>query len=55
VDNLRQGDPTHFRLLRFGGSHLHAMLERAIERRYYTVPFPVAAYDAALSVWAPKA
>lgn len=49
VDNLRQGDRAKFRLLRFGGSQLKALLDRAVERRYYSVPFPVGVYDAALS------
>ena len=45
VENIRQGDPAQFRLLRIGGEVLHAMLERAVERRYFTVPWPVAIYD----------
>ncbi|HET8662276.1 MAG TPA: DUF3883 domain-containing protein [Micromonosporaceae bacterium] len=45
VDNVRQGDPARFGLLAIGGSDLTALLERAVERRYYTVPFSVATYD----------
>lgn len=48
VENVRQGDPAQFRLLRLGGVQLQALLERARPQRYYTVPFPVAVYDAAL-------
>jgi hypothetical protein len=45
VENIRQGDPTQFRLLQIGGDALRTLLDRAIERRYFTVPWPVAAYD----------
>lgn len=45
VENVRQGDPAQFRVLRIGGEELVALLQRATERRYYTVPFPVAVYD----------
>jgi hypothetical protein len=45
VDNVRQGDPIRFGLLTIGGSDLATLLERAVERRYYTVPFSVATYD----------
>lgn len=46
VENIRQGDPAKFRLLRIGGEQLQALLERARPQRYYTVPIPVAVYDA---------
>jgi len=45
VDNIRQGNPAQFRLLEIGGERLHLMLSRAVERRYFTVPWPVAVYD----------
>ena len=45
VENVRQGDPAQFRLLQIGGDDLRAMLARAVERRYFTVAWPVAAYD----------
>lgn len=45
VENIRQGDPTRFRLVPIGGDTLRAMLARAVERRYFTVPWPVAIYD----------
>lgn len=45
VENIRQGDPAQFRLLRIGGETLRTMLDRAVERRYFTVPWPVALYD----------
>ncbi len=45
VENIRQGDPARFRLLQIGGEALQAMLDRAVERRYFTVPWPVAIYD----------
>ncbi|SFT67493.1 protein of unknown function [Geodermatophilus amargosae] len=46
VENVRQGDPAHFRLLRLGGERLRQLLEKAKQRRYYEVPLPVAVYDA---------
>jgi hypothetical protein len=46
VDNVRQGDPAKFQLLTIGGPTLRKLLERKVERRYFTVPFPVAVYDA---------
>jgi len=46
VDNVRQGDPANFRLLQIGGDDLQRLLQRAVERRYFTVPWPVASYDA---------
>ena len=45
VENVRQGDPKHFRLLRIGGDDLQALLARAREKHYFEVPFPVAVYD----------
>jgi hypothetical protein len=45
VENVRQGNPVYFRLLEIGGNLLQAMLDRAGERRYFTVPWPVAIYD----------
>lgn len=45
VENIRQGDPAQFRLLEIGGQTLRAMLDHAVERRYFTVPWPVAIYD----------
>ncbi len=45
MENVRQGDPSQFRLLTVGGERLQALLARAVERRYYTVPWPVAVYD----------
>ncbi len=48
VENLRQGDPAYFRLLRFGGEPLARLLDRAVEHRYFTVPFPVAVHDTAV-------
>ncbi|MEV4619852.1 DUF3883 domain-containing protein [Asanoa sp. NPDC049573] len=46
VENVRQGNPAHFRLLQIGGEDLRRLMERAVERRYFTVPWPVAVYDA---------
>ncbi len=48
VDNVRQGDPARFRLLRIGGEQLQRLMAKAKERRYYEVPLPVAVYDAVL-------
>lgn len=47
VENVEQGDPSQFRLLRFGGSQLQQLLEKAKQKTYYELPLPVAAYDAA--------
>lgn len=49
VENVRQGDPAHFRLLELGGATLQTLLARKVERRYFTVPWPVAMYDALTS------
>lgn len=38
VENVRQGNPRLFTLLRIGGENLQTLLGRAVERRYYTVP-----------------
>ncbi|SNT49652.1 hypothetical protein SAMN05421812_107234 [Asanoa hainanensis] len=46
VENVRQGDPAHFRLLQIGGEDLKRLVRRAVERQYFTVPWPVAEYDA---------
>ncbi|MEV4539293.1 DUF3883 domain-containing protein [Asanoa sp. NPDC049518] len=46
VENVRQGDPANFRLIQIGGDDLQRLMQRAVERRYFTVPWPVAAYDA---------
>lgn len=48
VENIRQGDPRLFRLIDLHGQQLDRLLSRARERRYYTVPWPVAGYDAAI-------
>lgn len=49
VENVRQGDPAKFTLLRFGGERLARLLERAREQRYYTVPIPTRTYDEVLA------
>jgi hypothetical protein len=46
VENVRQGDPAQFRLLDIHGDHLRRLMERAMERSYVTVPWPIAEYDA---------
>jgi len=45
VENVRQGDPSKFRLLRFGGFRLTAPISKTKERRYFSLPVPVAVYD----------
>ncbi|WP_432501807.1 protein NO VEIN domain-containing protein [Kineococcus arenarius] len=45
VENVRQGDPDRFTLLRLGGEVLEQLLVGAVERRYFTVPFPTRIYD----------
>jgi hypothetical protein len=45
VENVRQGDPAKFTSKVVGGARLQRLLERAKERRYYEVPWPVADYD----------
>lgn len=47
VDNIRQGDPTAFRLKVFGGAQLARLLIAAKRREYYELPIPVAEFDAA--------
>jgi hypothetical protein len=49
VENVRQGDPSHYQLLQIGGEALRLLLSRAVERRYSTVPWPVAVYDSLIS------
>jgi hypothetical protein len=46
VENVRQGDATHFKLKVLGGEQLQRLMSRAKEHRYYTIPWPVADYDA---------
>lgn len=46
VENVRQGDPSQFTLRVLGGQRLQRLLERAREYRGYSVPWPVADYDA---------
>jgi hypothetical protein len=45
VENVGQGDPAGFSLLRLGGDPLQRMLDSATKRRYYAVPVPVAPED----------
>ncbi|WP_409330810.1 hypothetical protein [Trujillonella humicola] len=40
VENVAQGDPAAFRVIRIGGQRLQELLEHARERRYWTVPVP---------------
>jgi len=47
VENVRQGDPALFTLRVLGGERLRRLLDRAKERRYYEMPWPVADYDSA--------
>ena len=46
VENVRQGDPTNFTLRVLGGADLQRLLQRKREQHYFTVPWPVATYDA---------
>jgi hypothetical protein len=46
VENVRQGNPAEFTLRVLGGLRLQRLLERAKEYRGYSVPWPVADYDA---------
>jgi hypothetical protein len=46
VENVRQGDPHHFQLKVPAGEDLQSLLASAKEQRYFTVPWPVAHYDA---------
>lgn len=45
VDNVRQGNPEHFRLKVFGGERLARLIGRAKQRVYYEVPVPVREFD----------
>jgi hypothetical protein len=45
VENVRQGDPPGFSLRVLGGETLRVLLQRRREQRYFTVPWPVEAYD----------
>jgi hypothetical protein len=45
VENVAQGDPAAFRLIRIGGNRLEELLEHARERRFWTLPVPVRVYD----------
>ncbi len=47
VENVAQGDPAEFRLIRVGGSRLQELLEHARERRFWAVPVPDRMYDEA--------
>jgi hypothetical protein len=47
VDNVRQGDPSQFRLKVFGRDRLHRLLQNAKKREYYELPIPVAEFDSA--------
>jgi hypothetical protein len=47
VENVRQGDPSGFRLRVFQGEQLQRLLTRVREHRTYEIPVPVAEYDAA--------
>jgi hypothetical protein len=49
VDNVRQGNPTAFRLIDLHGDVLTRFLERARPQSYVTLPFPVGEYDAAVA------
>ncbi|MGH3672985.1 MAG: protein NO VEIN domain-containing protein [Pseudonocardiaceae bacterium] len=45
VENVRQGDPALFTLRVLGGADLRRLLGRKKQRHYFSVPWPVAAYD----------
>lgn len=45
VENVHQGDPTHFRVIDLHGQALTDLLARRRERHYFVVPFPVGVYD----------
>ncbi len=45
VENVRQGDPQHFKLKVLDNVHLLRLLERAKHQSYYTVPWPTRDYD----------
>lgn len=46
VENIRQGNQAAFTLKVIGGARLAGLLSRAREQRYFTLPWPVAEYDA---------
>lgn len=45
VENVKQGDPSKFRLLILHGETLAGLIARARPRHYYEVPFPTGIYD----------
>ncbi len=47
VDNVRQGDPAQFGLRLLGGERLARLIAKKRAQTTYTIPFPVAEYDAA--------
>lgn len=47
VDNVRQGDPAQFGLRLLGGEQLARLIAKKRMQTTYTIPFPVAEYDAA--------
>lgn len=47
VDNIRQGDSTQFGLCLLGGEQLARLIAKKRIQTTYTIPFPVAEYDAA--------
>ncbi len=47
VDNIRQGDPSAFRLKVFAGDQLHRLLDKAKKREYWEMPIPVGEFDSA--------
>jgi hypothetical protein len=47
VDNVRQGDPSAFRLKVFRGPQLQRLLEHAKKREYWEMPIPVGEFDSA--------
>lgn len=47
VDNIRQGDPSAFRLKVFAGERLHRLLQHAKKREYWEMPIPVGEFDSA--------
>jgi hypothetical protein len=47
VDQIRQGDPSGFRLKVLAGEQLRRLLQRAKRREYYELPVPVGEFDSA--------
>ena len=45
VENIGQGDPTKFRLIRIGGEPLQQLIAKAKRREHWEMPLPVAVYD----------